>query len=298
MSDVTFGVKMPEELKVQIESLMKDSGLRTGKDFMQNLVNNYVLEKTKEQLPEIAQDLKELQGLTQRIDNIYLSLGYRIENITKAQHEETVKEMSKKDSIISDLQEKINSLGADKDTITEAYNNIVNQNSEYLQRVNELTENNKNIKELNEEYKNKVDTMAGIVEEYKQYKAEISAVKEQLSNAQLTITNNKSILNIAHESLAKANRESNNAIDELNKEIEKLKTDHTAAIELVKEKAEMQKDKLILEFKQQEQEKIQRLQEETNSKINEYQAKYKALLEELEHSKTKKPTAKDKVTQV
>ena len=41
MADVTFGVKMPEELKKQIEDLMKDAGLRTNKDFMQSLVNSY-----------------------------------------------------------------------------------------------------------------------------------------------------------------------------------------------------------------------------------------------------------------
>jgi len=70
MSDVTFGVKVPEELKLQIDNLIKDSGLRTGKDFMQSLINSYVLEKTKESLPEVAEDLKELQSLTQRIDNI------------------------------------------------------------------------------------------------------------------------------------------------------------------------------------------------------------------------------------
>ena len=107
MSDVTYGVKVPEELKKQLEDLQKDSGLRVGKDFVQQLVNSYVLEKTKENIPEVAEDLKELQVLTQRINNIYLNLGYRIENVTKSQQEQQEKELSNKDSIISDLQSKI-----------------------------------------------------------------------------------------------------------------------------------------------------------------------------------------------
>ena len=43
--DVTFRVEMPEELKKQLEDLQKNSGLRTEKDFMQQLVNVYLVEE-------------------------------------------------------------------------------------------------------------------------------------------------------------------------------------------------------------------------------------------------------------
>ena len=43
--DVTFRVKMPEKLKKQLEDLQKNSGLKIGKDFMQQLVNVYCLEE-------------------------------------------------------------------------------------------------------------------------------------------------------------------------------------------------------------------------------------------------------------
>ena len=44
MKDVTFGVKVPEDLRDEINGLMKDSGL-VGKEFMQQLVDVYMLEQ-------------------------------------------------------------------------------------------------------------------------------------------------------------------------------------------------------------------------------------------------------------
>ena len=289
MSDVTFGVKVPEELKLQIDNLIKDSGLRTGKDFMQSLINSYVLEKTKESLPEVAEDLKELQSLTQRIDNIYLNLGYRIDNITKAQQEQQQQLLGKKDSIILDLQSKIEMLSTSKDSLIEENNNIVNLNNEHIQRVNELTEGNNNIKALNEEYKNKIDTMAGIVEEYKSYKVENETVKALLASQQSDNIELKDSLKVKdftvnglNKDIEKLNKEHERAIIELGKSQEQLKDKHISDIEQVKDKASIIMDKALLELQKAQQSQLSLDQSKYNKEVQEYQNKYKALLEELE----------------
>jgi chromosome segregation ATPase len=183
MGDVTFGVKVPEDLKEQLAKLMQDSGL-AGKDFMQSLVNVYQVEKTKEGIPEVAQDLKELQGLTQRINNIYLNLGYRIDNLMKSKEAELQEQLQRKNAIIVTLQNKIDELDSKSEMLTEAFNTSVNDKCELETRVNELTESNNSIKALNEEYKAKFDTMAGIVEEYKHYKVEVEEYKKLLADSQ------------------------------------------------------------------------------------------------------------------
>jgi len=289
MSDVTFGVKVPEELKLQIDNLIKDSGLRTGKDFMQSLINSYVLEKTKESLPEVAEDLKELQSLTQRIDNIYLNLGYRIDNITKAQQEQQQQLLGKKDSIILDLQSKIEMLSTSKDSLIEENNNIVNLNNEHIQRVNELTEGNNNIKALNEEYKNKIDTMAGIVEEYKSYKVENETVKALLASQQSDNIELKDSLKVKdftvnglNKDIDKLNKDHEKAIIELGKSQEQLKDKHISDIEQVKDKASIIMDKALLELQKAQQSQLSLDQSKYNKEVQEYQNKYKALLEELE----------------
>jgi hypothetical protein len=324
VADVTFGVKVPEELKEQLQKLMGDSGL-AGKDFMQQIINSYTLEKTKENIPAVAEDLKELQGLTQRINNIYLSLGYRIENITKAQLEQQQNELYKKDSLISDLQNKNNKSLNDYDVLTEAYNNIVNQNNEYLQRVNELTDSNINIKALIEEYKGKNDYLLGQMKQFEKYPEQLEEYKKLLSDAQLRNIDKENVikdkdfnikeLNVEIETLKKDNIKALEQLEKensftsitLNKDIEKLKSDninaieestsrHLSEIETLKKENELNIKLVAAEIKEELNNKLNQDQAKHNLEIAEYQSKYKQLLEELEQSKkvavkTKEPKA-------
>lgn len=297
MADVTYGAKVPEELKKQLEDLQKDSGLRTGKDFMQQLVNCYVIEKTKEQLPEVAQELKELQTLTQRIYNIYLNLGYRIENVTKEQQEQQEKELNKKNSIISDLQEKNESSKADFEALTEAYNNIVNQNNEYLQRVNELTESNNNIKALVEEYKGKNDMLLSDLAEYKQYrisneelKKENETLTSELNKLTFSNTNLEDQLKNTKEEIERIKTDNKNVLDAHREESElvlaKLHEEHENALKQALNVAEIEKEKTILEIEKKHQKELQEIQINANNQINSYQSKVKVLLDEIENIKS------------
>lgn len=295
MSDVTFGVKMPEELKNQINKLMSDSGL-VGKDFMQQLTNMYVVEKTRESIPEVAEDLKELQALTQRINNIYLNLGNRIENITKVQQEHAQKELQGKDNIILDLQSKIEALNDENDTLNNDYKNIVNQNIQLNQHVNELTDSNNNIKILNNEYKDKIDTMAGIVEQYKGYKSENDTLKSQLKETQDELqlkktqldhkTDDNEKLNQMIIQVRKEDKEEIASLKEKNKTLmQELENKHKDEIETVKDKASIEKDKAVLELSKTHQFELQDQQHKHNEEIEKYQSKIKDLLSEIENFK-------------
>lgn len=285
MSDVTFGVKVPEELKKQLEDLQKSSGLRTGKDFMQQLVNIYQVEKAKESIPVVAEDLKELQTLTQRINNIYLNLGYRIESINKAQEEEKTKMLKDKDSIIKNLQTKIEDLKDQNDNLNNDNSEKVNLINDLYQRVNQLTNSNDSIKALNDEYKSKIDTMAGIVEQYKGYKDTNEELNKLLADSQ---TRNIELDNSIKEKdivIEKLNSELAMVKKANEKTVQELNTKHNEFIQSVKDKAELQREKEILELKSQHQEDKQELQNKYNKQIEEYQNKYKELLKELEQKK-------------
>lgn len=286
MSDVTFGVKVPEELKKQIDDLMKDSGLRTGKDFMQQLINCYVVEKTKENIPEVAEDLKELQVLTQRINNIYLNLGYRIDNVTKAQQEQQEQQISKKDSIISDLQNKIDIAINDKNTITEAYNNIVNQNNDYLQRVNELTDSNNNIKALNEEFNGKYDMLLGDLKEHKQYKVQVEELKALLASQQADNVEKDNSIKELNINLTGLNKDIEKLKQEHEKVVNELNIKHTTEIENINSKNNNDKATELLKLKTTVVEKIESINVKHNTEIENWQSKYNLLLERLEKEKT------------
>ncbi|ADZ83884.1 hypothetical protein [Cellulosilyticum lentocellum] len=91
MADVTFGVKVPEELKNELSELMKDSTL-SGKEFMGMLLASYKLEKAKEENSLFEGDLKELQTLLKRVQGIYTHM------IEKSQlgYQQQLKEIEKK----------------------------------------------------------------------------------------------------------------------------------------------------------------------------------------------------------
>lgn len=320
MSDVTFGVKVPEELKRDISKMMQDSGL-TGKEFMQSLINVYQVEKTKENIPEVAQDLKELQGLTQRINDIYLSLGYRIENISKVNEKEMQEILSKKESIIGQLQDKIETLKDDKEKIENVHQEVVNERSELCQRVNELTDSNLNYKALIEEYKNKINALSGIVEEYKGFKGENEQLKlqvQELINKNNELGNNLSLSEKACEdlinSVGKLKDENdqlkqqiqevssqNNELEknlsikdrecsDLVKDMDRLKEENERNCVSIQNKAEFDKNKSLLDKDIQHQEEIKSLNDEINSLSKNYNDKVKELIKELEQAQKNNKT--------
>ena len=300
MSDVTFGVKMPEELKKQIEDLMRDAGLRTNKDFMQSLVNSYIVEKTKESIPEVAEDLKELQIITQRTNDIYLNMGYRIENINKVSEKENKDQLSKKDSIISDLQEKIEMLNFKNSELEELNENIVNQNSEQLKRVNELTEGNINIKELNEEYKSKVDTIAGLLKQYEKYPEQIEVTKQLLTDTN-TKNNEFNIIIKEHDftidSLNKNLKTKENDISNLKlkneEELKQVRKESQKELEQLKKENQLNIKVEVADVKEVLNDKFSLVQIKHNKEIEDYQSKYKSLLEEIERIRITPKSKKD-----
>ena len=259
MADVTWGVKVPEELRDQISAFMKESGMQ-GKDFMQQLINLYVVEQTKDSIPEVAEDLKELQSLTQRINDIYLNIGYRIDNLVKSKDNEMIKELSKKDKIIEDLQGKNEDKNIQYNNLMDIYSNVVNSEYELKEQVNQLIGNLDDIKALNDEYKDKINTLANIIDEYKSYKTE---------NDELKIEINK-LTNKTEKLYSEINTKNAN-IKDLNIENQNLSISHEKEINGIKKELELEKEKIVLELKKEYQNTINKLQEDYNKKVKEYQ---------------------------
>ncbi len=90
MADVTFGVKVSEEMKLELSDLMKSTSL-TGKEFMNLLIHTYKLEKERVSDTSIGSDIEELQRLLQRVQHLYLNMhertGLLVEERLREQHE-------------------------------------------------------------------------------------------------------------------------------------------------------------------------------------------------------------------
>jgi myosin heavy subunit len=287
MADSTYSVRIDDQLKDKISDLIKESGLNS-KDFMATMVQNYEINKTKEVIPLLNQDLTELQTLTSRINNIYISIGERINTMSKAKDEEYKSILDKKTSLMDTLQDKISSLeelntmfNTDVQHLQDANINLELENSKLKKQLQEDTDRlnqvNESNKALIEEYKDKIDTLSGIVEEYKGYKVEIEQVKKDLqeTSKQKDLLENQNIK--LNDSIQRLNTDLQLKEQSHGKEIKSMNAKHEEGIKSLQEKMELKKEKTILDLQKKHQEELQTLNEEYNAKV-------KALLNELEVS--------------
>ena len=104
MADTTWGVKVPEELKEKLSQVMQGSGL-SGKDFVESMLQAYIIQEMSENQPIMAPDLKELQVVTNRIVAIYANLGERLSNVITDKDNWFNAELEKKEKSINVLGE-------------------------------------------------------------------------------------------------------------------------------------------------------------------------------------------------
>ena len=123
------------------------------------------------------------------------------------------------------------------------------------------------------------------VEEYKKLVSDDQAKKLELSSS---IKDKDNYIEKLNNDIVVVKNEKEVTVKELNdKNMEK--------IQFLMERSELQKDKFILELKAKHQEELQKLTHNQNIEIQEYQNKYKMLLDQLEQMEISK---KSKITVV
>jgi chromosome segregation ATPase len=286
----TWGVKMEEEEKERLQSLIEQSGLNS-KDFMNELVAAYEVNRTKEAVPVIASDIDELQKLTSRINAIFVGIGDRINTLTIDKDRQYQDQLSGKLSLIDTLQEKIKALQLNMQETDEQNEGLVKSNDELSKEmVNLKTELNRVVNQYNqvnqsnqaliEQYKEKIDTLTGLVNEYKQAKEENSNLTKALQDAELRIGKIES-----------ETKERTGEVLRLQDKMTDVEETHKMQLQQVKEHADFEKDKALLEVEKKYQVIMQEMQEKYNTKVQE-------LLSRMEENKapTKQPEAVEKVT--
>ncbi|MBQ1274214.1 MAG: hypothetical protein U0L26_08930 [Cellulosilyticum sp.] len=115
MADVTFGVKVSEEMKNELSLLMKEHAL-SGKEFMSMLLASYRLDQAKDEANLYESDIVELQNLIKRIQSIFLNMTEKsklshkeeqeaLEKVIEAQKVEKEKVIEEQESLKKALAE-------------------------------------------------------------------------------------------------------------------------------------------------------------------------------------------------
>ncbi|MEG0326329.1 MAG: hypothetical protein RR618_07330 [Cellulosilyticaceae bacterium] len=185
MADVTFGVKVPEEMKIELSDIMKNTDL-SGKEFMNMLLTAYKLESNKKQQNFYAQDIEELQRLLNRIQGIYLNLGQKTEFIIEEKLQDGQKIIEEKELKLTEFLEKIDSLEKaveDKEkTLKESKKNIDEMNKNHLGMINELDDSKKQLKNnqlLYDKYESEIKQLQKTIEGFKRLELEIEERNEE-----------------------------------------------------------------------------------------------------------------------
>ena len=132
-------VRIDEEEKEKLNELIQKSGFETNKDFFMNLVSMYELSKAKDNNPLLAQDIEELQKITNRINGIYLNIGERIDTLLNDTKEEYIKQLAEKQVENDELREKKNSLQLKIEEIQEIMGKLKTDNQDLEQQLNSET---------------------------------------------------------------------------------------------------------------------------------------------------------------
>lgn len=306
MSDSPFSVRMNDADKSEITSLINESG-KSNKDFMNELISTYKLNKMKIEVPEMSEDIKHLEAIISQISEIYIGIGKRITTIEEANSIQYTKELSiYKEKIIS-LENTISTLTIDKDSFIKELSLIKSSQEEKEKQLsnfqNTINDKNKLLEDkskLIEEYRDKNDNLLSMLKDLKSYKEKVDTLSDLLADSQtknITLQNEITRINNEHENIlnkvtAKNDYATHNLkskIIELEDSLIKKDQDNLKELENLKKSMEYEKDKALLEQEKEFNKTINdinhenntviaALQEKSNNQMFDYQKQINSLL--------------------
>lgn len=310
MSQETWGLKLDSELKEKIQEIIKNN-FDSSKDFMEQLVSVYELNQLKQEENVLVSEVEELESLTRRINSIFINANARINTMLQDKDLFAEKQVEVKNQLIERLQNSITNLEHEKVELNNEVDDLKNINEEYKEEMQQLTESNQTLSALVTEYKEKNDTLAGLLAEYKEdreYAKKVQGENKELIEklhkaedvaskyvneidrykAQMEDQENKHKEYIKESKLKLQEQE-----EEYKEYIQQIEVRYGKEVDTARREAEVEANLKILELQQEYQKKLQDLQDKHNREVEQYQGKYKELLEQLEKSKvTQKATPK------
>jgi len=290
-----LGIRLDTEDMEELKSFMEQEG-KGNKEFMQMLLNLYKMNKGKAKNISLIGDIEELEQHTNKIHQAFVNIIDKLEGQKESITEDKDKELLIYRDKVNSLKNDNETLKVDNSTLTEMLTKVNEVNNEIKEHNNQLQGNLSDKVTIIEEYKSKNDTLTGLLNEYKQYKEQADTIKGLLADSQAREIEKDNTIKDKDHTIGNLNT-TIQAKDEATGE---LKDRHKAELQTATDRAAIAQDKALLqqqkEFNiklQHQQEQLQQVQEKHNATIQEYQAKYKQLLEELEQvKKAKAPTTK------
>ncbi|MBX4268888.1 hypothetical protein [Clostridium estertheticum] len=298
--DAILSVRISDEVKQKFNELAQNEGIN-NKEFMEQVVKSYELNRAKEEDSKMSSDINELQTITNRISDIYINIVER-NNIKNLEVKNIHKnELIDKDKEIQKLNENIISLKEVKKEDNKKLTLLEKDQSDNKHILKELQESAKSLKTLNNMQGEKILKLSETNAKYIKYKDEILVLKTELDKLTNDNLQFKQDLSNKNEETSRLATQVNELKEISKNKIDEIETKAKQDIEIQKERGIFQMDKEILKLKEHQQLKLQDLQETFNNRINkllkekeEVAEKFKNMVSEMNEARTKPISIKEK----
>ncbi len=285
MSDVTYSVKLDEDLKKKLTSFVKDSGM-TGKEFFAKLIKIYESETIEESTKSYTREMKELEGHLSRIRALYENLVEEFKIELEASRDEGRKSLEEKARTEENLRNEIKSLNAELKTLGNEIKRLREENADLQRQLDQMLSSNEANKTLVTEYKEKIENLKSSLSNLKGIKEENESLRKGLEDVKKYVA-----------SLEKEKTDLKMKNEALQSNLESLRKHHAEEIKSIEAKFEFEKQTAVVEEKQECQKRVEKLMDEYAKKNTEFSETLKSLyaqIDEMRNTILKLKTGKKK----
>lgn len=260
--DTTFSVRISDELKEKFNNLAQNEGIN-NKEFMETMIKFYELNSVKEDNLNISEDINELQGLTNRMVDIFI-------NSIERNKQKIIETTNVNKDVIRKKEDEIQSLKMDMLKLKEENEKLKNLKKELDkkdERIKSLEDNLKKIKSFNDMLEEKNDILEEQLKEISMIKEEEEKRKEYINKLEKEIVTLNSSLK--ETSMILDNKEEKLKVmqSQYENQLQELKIKNNDFIEMEKEKIALEFERKILKLEEDYKEKLNLRESELNSKI-------------------------------
>jgi chromosome segregation ATPase len=279
MSDKTFGVKVSEELYDRVKNMIENSG-DNAKEWFEKTVAVAELQSIKQGASDYNQDLNELEIHTARIYELISNMIQRSIYIKDHAVQEVAEKLEQRESIIGEYQEKAKTAGEELKLVKESLTAAEQEKDELEKQLESQLAAFENNQSLIHEYKEKIDTLSSLVNRYKGYADENADLKTKFADEKKAMTADFQQKEGRYVSSIQELKETvHNQQEELKRkdaEKESLKVNFENQLTQLTNQKDLEKERAILEVRQEYQEKLQEIHNQYNEKLAGLYAKFEA----------------------